>query len=504
MFSMLEMRPASYNPGSYNRDSITLAQREWAALPVSARVAVIRRLRRSIASGARELAETIPASLPGALDRTVADSLIAEVLPLLEACRFLEREGEVLLRPRRIGSEGRPLWLGSVEAEVERVPWGTVLVLAPSNYPLLLAGVQTVQALVAGNAVLWKPAPGTETPATALRLLLIEAGLPSELLTVLHPGVIAAQEAIAAGVDHVVLTGSAESGKAIAHQLAETLTPATMELSGCDAVFLLSGFDRDHSIEALLFGQRFNGSATCMAPRRLFLVGLSDTETDAVEGQLKETMTALPRVAVTPAMEARLRELVEDARVQRAQIVCDGLACDGLAGAGSGYVGATLIFDAQPSLRAMQADIFAPLLSVMRVADQDEALAAHAACPYALTASIFGPEEQARKLACRLRTGNVLINNLIIPTADPRIPFGGRGRSGFGVTRGAEGLLAMTTPRTTQIDRRPMRRAYEPTRAEHADLFAALAQVLHGAGLRQRLGAALRLIRSGRKLSRKP
>ncbi|HTJ30206.1 MAG TPA: aldehyde dehydrogenase family protein, partial [Acidobacteriaceae bacterium] len=142
---------------SHTLESIAVSQRAWAALPLSARVAVITRLRRSMASRAKELAETIPISLPCALHRTVADSLIAEVLPLLEACRFLEREAGEILRRRLIESEGRPLWLRGVEAEVERVPWGTVLVLAAANYPLLLAGVQTLQALVAGNAVLWKP-----------------------------------------------------------------------------------------------------------------------------------------------------------------------------------------------------------------------------------------------------------------------------------------------------------------------------------------------------------
>jgi len=140
-----------------------------------------------------------------------------------------------------------------------------------------------------------------------------------------------------------------------------------------------------------------------------------------------------------------------------------------------------------------------PLLSVMRVTDEEEALAANAACPYALTASIFGPEEQARKLARKLRAGNVIVNNLIIPTADPRICFGGRGRSGYGVTRGAEGLQAMTTPRIMQVQRGRLRYAYKPTGTEHAELFAALASVLHGR-LRDRLSSIWQLIAHIRKL----
>jgi len=490
MATMPEKRSASYDP-----EATAHAQHAWAALPVRQRLAVIARLRRRIASSARELAETIPLDLPGSLHRTVADSLVAEVLPLLEACRFLEREAEALLRTRSLGPHGRPLWLGKIEAEVERVPWGTVLVIAAANYPLLLAGVQALQALAAGNAVLWKPAHGTETSAFALRLLLIESGLPAGLLAILDSSVEAATSAIATGVDFVALTGSAQTGIAVARQLAETLTPAAMELSGCDAVFLLPDADVDHALHALTFGMRFNGSATCMAPRRIFLVGWNDAEALAFESSLQAALAVIEPIAVSPDLLNHLHELLADARIQRAEIRLDGLQQ-----ASHTYAGATLITGATPALLAMQTDIFAPLCSVMRVADPQEALAANSACPYDLTASIFGSADKARKLAAKLRAGNILINGLIIPTADPRIPFGGRGRSGYGVTRGAEGLLAMTTPRTIQVQRDKPRRAYKLTRTEDAELFAALAQLLHGAGFAVRLAACRRLLQAARQM----
>jgi len=474
-------------------EGVRLVQGEWAATSLRHRLGIIRNLRRRMASGATELAETIPRHLPGALSRTVADSLVAEVLPLIEACRFLEREAAGILRTRNLRGEGRPVWLGGVEAEVERAPLGVVLILGPANYPLLLAGVQALQALAAGNAVLWKPAPGTAVVAFALRTLLVESGLHPELLTVLDAGVDSATEAVAAGVDYVVLTGSAETGKAVLRQLAETLTPAAMELSGCDPVFVLPGADIERTVKALAFGLRFNGSFTCMAPRRVFLVG---AEVAGFEGRLAAELGTIAPVAVTEATARLLGGLIEDAREQGAEILLDGIG----ASSGACMLGVTLIAGATPALRSMQTEIFAPVLSVMRARDMDEALAANAACPYALTASIFGPEREARLLAGRLRVGNVLINDIVIPTADPRIAFGGRGRSGFGVTRGTEGLLAMTTPRTIQIQRRFSRRAYEATGEAHVDLFAALAEVLHGGGVGRRIKGLVRLIRAGRKL----
>ena len=478
------------------RDGIRHAQRQWAVVALSERLAIIRRLRRSTASGAKELAETIPLRLPGALSRTVADSLVSEVLPLIEACRFLEREAEQILRAKTPGSEGRPPWLGGVETEVERVPRGVVLILGAANYPLLLAGVQVLQALVAGNAVLWKPAPGTEAVALAMRALLIESGFSPELLTVLDSGIEAAEEAIAAGVDYVVLTGSAETGRAVLRQLAETLTPSAMELSGCDAVFILPGARVERAIEALGFGLRFNGSFTCLAPRRVFLVGMPEQAASGFERRLAAALRSIEPVMLSETSNLALRALIEDARRQGAEIMLDGVGDASEPWASS----VTLITGATPALQSMQTEIFAPILSVMRTADIDEALAANAACPYALTASIFGPESEARALAGRLRVGNVLINDIVILTADPRIAFGGSGHSGFGVTRGAEGLLAMTTQRTIQTQRAYSRRAYEPTGDDHVELFAGLAALLHGGGVGRRLGGLMRTIRAARKL----
>jgi aldehyde dehydrogenase (NAD+) len=477
-------------------EGMRLAQREWAATPMVARIDLIARLRKRIASGARELAETVPAALPGALHRTVADTLASEVLPLLEACRFLEREAVRILRTKRLGHKGRPLWLGGVDSQVERIPLGIVLVVGAANYPLFLAGLQTIQALVAGNAVLWKPAPGTATPAFALRTLLVECGLNPELLMLLEPGADSVTEAIAEGVDHVVLTGSAETGKAVLRRLAETLTPATMELSGCDAVFVLPGADLEHTARALAFGLRFNGSFTCMAPRRAFLVGMVEREAARLEAMLTIQLGRLAPVPVQAKTMTLLRELIADARAQSAEIVLDGSHDSGK----GGDAAVTLIARATPELLSMQTDIFAPVLSIMQCADLEEALAANAACAYALTAAVFGPEPQARSLASRLRVGNVSINDLVIPTADPRIPFGGRGRSGFGVTRGAEGLLAMTTPRTIQLQRSRAKRPYEPTGDGHIELFTGLAQMLHGSGIRQRWAGMKRLVQAGRRL----
>jgi len=113
------------------------AQEKWARLPIRQRLVPVRRLRHAIAESARELSTTV-----GLPQRSgPAETLAAEILPLAEACRFLEREAAGVLRSRRLGRSGRPGWLSGLASEVRREPWGVVLVIGPSNYPLLLAAV---------------------------------------------------------------------------------------------------------------------------------------------------------------------------------------------------------------------------------------------------------------------------------------------------------------------------------------------------------------------------
>ena len=173
------------------------AARAWAARPVAERLRVIRDTRRLIARECEALAATV------AHLRPVAETLVAEILPLADAARFLERRAATLLAPRT-PRRGRPLWLLGVRAEIHREPLGVILILAPSNYPLFLPGVQVLQALAAGNAVCVKPAPGCTEPLSHLADLLTRAGLPDNVLTILDPSMATAEAATHASFDRIV------------------------------------------------------------------------------------------------------------------------------------------------------------------------------------------------------------------------------------------------------------------------------------------------------------
>ncbi len=452
-----------------------------------ARLAILRRTRHRIAATAAEIARSVPCEQAGALHRTVADTLVSEVLPLAEACRFLERDARWILAGQRLSTHTRPFWRRRVTAETRREPLGVVLIIAPANYPLFLPGVQALQALAAGNAVLWKPAPGGLAAAEALRAVLVGSGLDSALLQLLDESPQAAADAIAAGVDKVFLTGSAVTGTAVLGQLAAHCTPAVMELSGCDAVFVLPGAAVDRVAAAVAFGLRFNGSATCMAPRRLFLVG----EHPGLKPAMLDEFKNLPAVMLPPHIRAQLADLLEDARHLGGSLLMDGSVEE---------LRFAVINKASPDMRIAQSDIFAPVISIFDVPDRDAAIAAQALCPYALTAAIFGPEREARDLASRLAVGTVLINDLIVATADPRVSFGGRKASGFGVTRGREGLLEMTALKTVVVQRSRDLRAYRPTTADHEPFFAAYIEAVHSGSWRARWLGLRRLLRSASKL----
>ncbi len=437
------------------RDAARKAATAWSATPLPQRLAVVRRARRLMAREAAALAASVTR-------RPVADTLVAEVLPLLEAARFLERRAPALLAPQR--SPGTPpLWLFGVSTTLFHEPLGAVLLLGPGNYPLFLPGVQALQALVAGNAVCLKPAPEGVAAASAFAAILARAGLPDGTLRVLDPE--QGPEAVAAGFDRIVLTGSAETGAHVLAAAAANLTPATMELSGSDAVFVLPGADLDLVARCLAYGLRLNGGATCIAPRRVFV---TRDRAEALERALLPLLPGIPDATVPPLVAGRLQALLNGAaavggRVHRA-----------------GPERPAVLADARADLPLLQQDVFAPWLALVPVADMEQALADDDRCPFALGASVFGPLGPAQAFAARVRAGSVCVNDLIVPTADPRLPFGGGRRSGFGRTRGAEGLLEFTATKTVSVRRTGFRPYLAAPRADDAGRFAAMCAALHG------------------------
>jgi acyl-CoA reductase-like NAD-dependent aldehyde dehydrogenase len=314
-----------------------------------------------------------------------------------------------------------------VAHEIRREPHGVVLVLAPSNYPFFLPAVQVLQALAAGNAVLVKPGENGAEAAFEIQARFCGAGFPQGLIQILGESPEHGAEAIELGVDKIVLTGSARTGAAVLAQAAETLTPCTMELSGNDAVFVMDDADAVLAAECVAYGVRLYGGRTCIAPRRVFVW----------ESRVGDFRRELMRAGG------------KDVRV------VNDLDSDGAFGE--------------------------PFVSVIPVPGPAEALRQYQNSDHRLGASIFARDlAKARQFAETLDAGSVCINDLIVPTADGRLPFGGRKRSGFGVTRGAEGLLEMTVTKTISVRAGKFRPHLNAKQAEDATALSGVARLIYG------------------------
>lgn len=389
----------------------------WALVPPRRRVRITRRITWRLIAQARVFCRESP--------RPWSETITAELLPLVSAARFLTAEGPSLLRERRLRRRGTPLWLIGTRARVERRPHGVVLILAPGNYPLMLGGIHALQALIAGNAVALKPAPGTASVLKRFISALIQSGLPKDLVTVLHEA--DGPAASRADFDLTVLTGSVTSGRAVADAAAARLRPTIMELSGIDSSFILPRADLAQAAQAIAFGVRFNAGATCIAPRRIFV--------------LNKDRPAFLTFLTAALLRKPVREVPPSVALQRLVIL------SGQSGGASARIGGVTVIQGGASLAPLLVeDVFEPWLAVIAVSSVEEARRLDEACPYALGASIFGPVVAAEALARQLPAGSICINDVVVPTADPRLPFGGARRSGFGTTRGREGLLAMTRP----------------------------------------------------------
>jgi acyl-CoA reductase-like NAD-dependent aldehyde dehydrogenase len=436
-----------------------LAQPGWAATPLKVRLKMFRRFRALAAEHAANLA----ALSSSQRERPLSEALTAEVVPLLESVKFLEREATQILSTRRLGRRGRPKWLLNVDAEIRREPLGVVLVIGPSNYPLFLPAVQALQALVAGNSVLVKPGMGGSKVMQTVMDLLHHAGLDHRLMQILPEASSAAAAAIDAGVDKVVLTGAAETGTAVLGHLAHSLTPAVMELSGCDAVFIRGDADLDLVVRSLRFGTLLNNGATCIAPRRVFVHQSVATE---LEGRLARAFAEDTAQREPLRLKSQWTRIIHEALSGGAHLVSGHLEEDGQCHPPLVLAGAL------PEMRLLQNDVFAPVMSLVTVADDHEAIEISRHCPYALGATIFGrSEREARRLADRIDAGVIVVNDIMVPTADPRLPFAGRHRSGFGSTRGAEGLLEMTSPKGVTVRRGSWRPHLDSAQPGDVELF---------------------------------
>ena len=421
----------------------------WARTDLRDRLAWVRRFRKRLATELNTLCDLAEAEV----GKPRFETLTADLLPILANAKWLEKRAAGILKDRTLRAGGM-LGLGQTQT-VRRAPLGRVAIIATWNYPLGLLGVELLAALAAGNRVVVKPSENAPRTQAALLRLAFEAGLPNEALSSVDATREAGESLLRDHTfDHVVFTGSTAVGRTIAQTLAPSLTPSTLELSGRDSAFVLADADTALAARSLWFMVQQNAGQTCMAPRRILV------ERSAYPQFVRDlglyAAGAKPRKLISEDAAARTFTLVQSA------VAAGGRPASSLLEPPNGtWMRPVAVLDCPEHADLVSGDHFGPATAVIPVDSEAHALDIHRRCDQHLATSVFtnSPRAAARRLAGDLGSTTVTFNDCVIPSAHPAASIGGHGASGWGLSQGEAGLLAMTRPvylsRTSPILRPP-------------------------------------------------
>jgi vanillin dehydrogenase len=346
-----------------------------------------------------------------------------------------------------------------------RQPAGVVAAFAPWNAPLILGARAVAAPLAAGNTVVVKASEDAPL-ACALFLadILREAGLPAGALNVLtndrRDAAVIAETLIAdPRVRRVNFTGSTGVGRRIGELAARHLTPAVLELGGKNSVLVLDDADLEYAVNAIAFGAYLNSGQICMSADRVLVHrSIADEFAARLAAKAKGLPggdPADPSVVIGPLISAdaaqRVAGLVDQAAAGGARVLAGGGTPDGA------HYPATVLAGVVPGMRIHTEEIFGPVVTVLTVDDDAEAIRVANDSPYGLTAGVV-TADQSRGLAVarRLRTGIAHVNDQSVDD-EPMAPFGGVGDSGYGRFGGRAGLDAFTDLRWITLQQRPKR-----------------------------------------------
>lgn len=428
------------------------AQVAWAKRPARHRAEVLDRYRTLVLDNRDFLMDVIQAETGKA--RWAAQE---EVLGLIFASRYFARTAPALLEPQRV-----PGLLPIVTKTVVRYqPKGVVGVVAPWNYPALLAIGDSIPALLAGNAVVVKP--DSQTPFSALvnAELLYQAGLPRDLLAVVPgPGSVVGA-AIVDNCDYLMFTGSSDTGRTLARQCGSRLIGFSAELGGKNPMIVTEGADLDKVAKAALRACFSNAGQLCISIERIYVersVAAEFTEkfTAAVEamtlGAAYDWSADMGSLISTDQMETVAKH-VADARSKGARVLTGGNPRPEI---GPLFFEPTVLADVTDEMECGRNETFGPLVSIYPVDDVAEAIRLANDTEYGLNASVWAASPaDGETIAARLHAGTVNVNEGYAPAwGSTAAPMGGMGISGVGRRHGPDGLLKFAEPQsivTTRI-----------------------------------------------------
>ncbi len=422
------------------------AQAAWAARPVGERTGVLRRLHDLLLDNTEHLLSLLQVETGKTRLHAYEEIGVAAA-----TARHYAQAGRGYLRPRhKIGVF--PVLTKVVEY---RHPKGVVGVITPWNYPLALAAMDILPALVAGNAVVHKPDNQTTLSGVYLRQLAVQAGLPAELWQIVTGDGPVTGPAVVDHADYVAFTGSTRTGRQVAQQAAGRLIGCSLELGGKNAMIVFDDVDLDKAVSGALRACYTSAGQLCISIERMYIhhsiydqfVDRFVTEVKALKlGSQLDFSADVGSLTNTKQLET-VTQQVEDAKLKGARVLAGGRRRPDV---GPLFYEPTVLTDVAPGMTLYAEETFGPVVSVYRFENEADVLKAANDTRFGLSSSIWTRDsKRAKETALRLHSGMVNINEAYAAAfGSVAAATGGMGDSGVGRRSGADGIWRYTEVQT--------------------------------------------------------
>jgi len=428
------------------------AFKSWSMSTMEERRRLLQRLQQEIVRDKLVIAELISREQ----GKPVAEAIAAEVVPVLAILKELRHRAPRQLRDERVANE--MILFSHKKSGYRFVPHGVLVVISPWNFPFSVAVPEIAAALIAGNTVVFKPAPHSVLVGKKIEQLFIQAGFPQDVMNVVY-----LQDSDAPyltehpGVNKIIFTGSTAVGCKVMTSAAKTVKPVVLELGGKDPAIVAADADLERAARGIVWGAMFTSGQVCASVERVYV------EKPVAERFIQACLDEIAKLRVgdpldegvdigpisTRSQLEKVKDQVEDAIARGAVLRCGGRRI----GDRGYFFQPTLLTEVNHTMKVMTEETFGPILPIMVVQSLDEAIRLANECEYGLSA--FGwtsNRATAKRLMRELYAGTVLINDSTMTWGEPSAPWVGFKHSGIGLTRSRFGLLEMVQIKYVSYD----------------------------------------------------